>query len=100
MQVAFEFLHTTKERHGLYRAIFFEQHVKFQYPLSSLLVFSLMHALGIDPANNQFQSLNVLSCIFLAIQALACSGIALEVSRKFKLSLTADSGVMAPPVPK
>lgn len=54
----------------IYETIFFERHVKFQYPPSSLLPFHLAAGLGIDPSPGALAWINL---AFLLIQA-GCVG--------------------------
>lgn len=72
--------------HGLiYQEIFFKQHVKFQYPPSSLLLFSLPRRIGIPTSDF---GLNMIGWAAVALQAFATALLYRHVARR----LFPDSG--------
>lgn len=69
MLVAYQFL-KSGDPGSVYQEIFFNQHVKFQYPLSSLLVFPLMEAFNIGQPY-WFRSFKVASWGFVWLNVIA-----------------------------
>lgn len=69
MLVAYQFL-KSGDPGSVYQEIFFNQHIKFQYPLSSLLVFPLMEAFRIEQPY-WFRSFKVASWGFVWLNVIA-----------------------------
>lgn len=65
--------------HGLlYQEVFFHQHIKFQYPPSSLLVFALPDALHVAVSD---RLLNGIGWLAVIVEAVATGALAYVVSR-------------------
>ena len=62
----------------IYQHVFFEQHVKFQYPPSSLLIFAVPDALGLTVSN---KFLNVIGWMSVAVVAAATGILAWWLTR-------------------
>jgi alpha-1,2-mannosyltransferase len=66
--------------HGrLYDRVFFADKVKFQYPPSSLFIFQLMSAAGLDTTN---LSMNRINFWFIAANALATGAFTFSIARR------------------
>jgi alpha-1,2-mannosyltransferase len=77
MRKAYEWV--SHPHHGtLYREVFFDQHVKFQYPPSSLLVFAIPDALHMPVTN---RVLNWIGWLAVPAEAIATGAIAFETAR-------------------
>jgi len=63
----------------LYQDVFFTQHVKFQYPPTSLLPLAAMHALGVEPT---VPGLNLANFLIFALLALANAVFAVVLARR------------------
>ena len=57
----------------VYDAVFFDQKIKFQYPLTSLLIYPLAAALGVE---NTVQAFNAIGWICVVVQGAAAGAIA------------------------
>jgi len=80
------------ETHGLiYQEIFFNQHVKFQYPPSSLLMFSVLGRTGIPTSNF---GLNIIGWAAVALQGIATALLYRDVARRL-FPDTANGTVLA-----
>lgn len=77
MRMAFQWL---REPHSVtvYQEIFFNQHSKFQYPLTSLLSFTALDFLGIEPFDYRLNRLNALLQLFGALAGGALSVVMLR----------------------
>jgi hypothetical protein len=78
MRAAFDWL-SRPHAGGVYQEIFFHRHIKFQYPPSSLLVFSALEALGLSPSNGL---LNAISWVSILVEASAVGALAYAALRK------------------
>ncbi|WP_052710307.1 glycosyltransferase family 87 protein [Azospirillum thiophilum] len=92
MMTAFTWLHEHGQGRGqgnVYDAVFFTQHVKFQYPLTSLLVMEAMSAVGL-------LHLRVYALINLLMVVATAAGMALlmrELAERMGFDRTARNGV-------
>jgi len=83
---ALDWLH---ERHDgtVYQTIFFQQHIKFQYPPTSLLPFAAMEAVGITPTPIL---LNELNWIWIAITAVAMAVFCVTLAERSGAAAAGD----------
>ena len=63
----------------LYQAIFFQQHIKFQYPPTSLLPLALMRAAGVPLTPDL---LNVIGWVWIVVTALAMAAFAVTLAER------------------
>lgn len=63
----------------LYQQLFFVEHIKFQYPPSSLLLFEGLSRLGITPSD---AALNRLGSLFVIANVYACGAFAYVLARR------------------
>ncbi len=75
-------------QHGtLYKSVFFDEQIKFQYPPTSLLPFAAMERLGIPLTQN---SLNGIGWVWILITALAMAAYGVILAERSGAAPTAD----------
>jgi alpha-1,2-mannosyltransferase len=71
MRVAYRWL-SSDQQGTLYQNVFFTQHIKFQYPPSSMLLYSIPEALGIGPSD---RFLNLVGWFAVLTQSIATGAL-------------------------
>jgi hypothetical protein len=91
MRAAFTWL-SGPHQGGVYQEIFFNQHIKFQYPPSSLLLFAVPHMAGLDLTD---RLLNRIGWVMILVEAAAVGAMMYVALQKTPLRTRLAAALLA-----